>query len=176
MHASWDVLGGSGAGAQLSSPCCMVAGDSAHAGMGSQFGTRDPPRAPPISRRRADRSDANVAGYYVGCYYEFYDEHNGELYLTEMTPLQVSAPRPFNLDTDPSAADSDYPVQDISAAQFVTYTCEPLNGSNDGANCHVADARNAAGFCYRKRDRNWECVLNPDPTRFQQSEGAGPTD
>jgi hypothetical protein len=149
----------------------------AHAGMGAQFGTRDPITC--YANQSAPQNgplNANTAIYYAGCSYEYYDEHNGQLYLTDITPLAVGAPRPFNLDTDPSAADSDYPVQDIEAQEFITYSCEPLNGSNAGTNCHTADAQAAAGFCYRKRDRNWECVLNPDPRRFNQFEGPGPHD
>ncbi|MBN9219276.1 MAG: hypothetical protein J0I79_15105 [Mesorhizobium sp.] len=132
----------------------------ARAGIGEQFGARDPAVCPETTSEPSDGPiSAEQASVYVLCEVEYYSTHSGDLKLAEFTPIEVGEPRTFNIDHDPSAADSDQPIQDIYAQRYITYTCSPLNDSNQGSNCTSLEIDNAEGECFKTRQGLWRCVF-----------------
>lgn len=159
----------------LLTAAALVAGLSAPpamAGIGAQFGSRDP--------HQCRIYNGPMTQAFAAAVFACDEEHlRGQdvLELVARISVQVGAPRRFDIARDSYIdVSTTAPVYPITGGYSV-YDCSSLAGGNysRGANCLHVDYVNASGECYMTNSTGWHCEMTNGTQTGYENRVAPPT-
>jgi hypothetical protein len=136
----------------------------AWAGLGDDFGTRDPASCPVRSAPRTGGPSQSLMLRYLACDTERIGDMGEHIYLVGEAELEVAPKgRPFNPNTDANEnVDTQQPVYDIHG-YFKLYQCGRKSSSawqaNPGHACRFQEFFDANGSCWKDRSADWHCGM-----------------
>ncbi|HEY2345053.1 MAG TPA: hypothetical protein VGH80_04135 [Xanthomonadaceae bacterium] len=137
----------------------------AHAGMGDDFGTRDPAVCPIRTIPSKGAPSMQQVVHYLACDTEKVGDLGATMYLLSEVRLRVDPKgRPYDPKSDSFAADADaaQPVYGIRG-DFRVYLCSrndsPEGLADPGHACRYQNFYDHAGLCWEDGGSDWHCAI-----------------
>jgi hypothetical protein len=155
----------------VSSMLILSLPQSAWAGLGSKYATRDPVTCASTKEPAKGAPTSQQAASYVRCHDEGEDSFH-HMILEQNVKVEIGKGRPFqggglsdiNMhDVDPS--ELVYPIR----GSFLMYQCSNIAAGDPwqsiyaaGKNCSIYDEKSAVGACWKTTFGDWKCTMG-DP-------------